>query len=147
MYAPLDVVSQNTLWVKLSIVISSWPLPCRLGSDFNTVRFSSERIGMHCRFSNFISRHSLIYLQLEGAQYIWSNNQDVLIMSQLDRLLLSASWIDHFGIDTQCALPNPYSNHLPILVVMMSWGSISVPFRNQVAAGAGIQGVDQKMVE
>lgn len=90
--------------------------------DFNIVRFPSERSGAHplnsqmLKFSSFISNHWLIDLQLSGAMFTWTNNQEIPSKSILDRFLLLSPWLDHLGVPLQWALPTPDSNHLPILL-------------------------------
>ena len=61
-------------------------MPWCIGGDFNVMRFPSERHGADSfssamlDFSNFISKHNLIDLPLEG----------VASRSRLDRFLLSS---------------------------------------------------------
>lgn len=69
-----------------------------------------------CNFSNFISCHCLVDPHLKGARFTWSNKQASPTMSRLDRFLFFPSWEDHFGVLTQRALPNPDSDHVPLLL-------------------------------
>lgn len=62
-----------------------------VGEHWNIIRFPSEKLRgskITCdmgRFSNWINSHSLVDLQLGGASYIWSDNQNQPAMSRLDK--------------------------------------------------------------
>lgn len=69
--------------------------PLVFGGDLSIVCFPRERTGTHtlsphmCSFSNFISLHCLIDLQLHGAQFTWTNKQEALVTSRINRFLIS----------------------------------------------------------
>lgn len=90
--------------------------------DFNILRFPKDKLG-GCRlnsnmrrFSDFIQAHHLIDPPLVGVSYTWSNHQERLSMSRLNKFLFSSQWEDHFLRVKQIALPKPMSDHLPILL-------------------------------
>ena len=69
-----------------------------VGGDFNVVWFPYEHLGsvffpqaMH-QFSDFISKHGLIDLPLEGGNFTWSNSREVVPRLRLDRFLVTANW-------------------------------------------------------
>lgn len=53
---------------------------------------------------------------LVGVEFTWTNKQDNLAMSRLDRFLVSPKWDDHFTQVDQVVSPNPVSDHLPMLL-------------------------------
>ena len=99
------------------------------------VRFPSEKLGGRSitsdivGFSKWINRHSLIDLHLGGSNFTWSNHQSSPAMYSLDRFLLFCDWFDLFPEACQFALPNPISDHCPILLdtICERWGP--PPFR------------------
>ena len=44
------------------------------------------------QFSDFISKHGLIDLPLEGGNFTWSNSCEVVSRSRLDRFLVTTKW-------------------------------------------------------
>ncbi|XP_077223465.1 uncharacterized protein LOC143857078 [Tasmannia lanceolata] len=109
------------------------------GGDFNTIRFPKEksrvtRISTSMRnFSNFILESQLIDLPLEGTKFTWTNNQDCLLMSSIDRVLNSSEWDETFPFIYQHALPSPTSDHNPILFETTEFSGGPRPFRFNVA--------------
>ena len=77
-YGPNLNRKRQFMWEELAGLISWWNLPWCLGSDFNVIRFPSERLGAgrftRCMydFSNFISLHGLMDIPLEGGLFSWS---------------------------------------------------------------------------
>ena len=55
-------------------------------SDLGADSFSSAMLD----FSDFISKHNLIDLLLEGGTFTWTNSRAVASRSRLDRFLLSS---------------------------------------------------------
>ena len=67
-----------------------------MGSDFNVVRFPSERLESNSftaamwEFSNFISKQGLIDLPLQRGSFTWSKSKEVALKVRLDKFLFSA---------------------------------------------------------
>ena len=82
------------------------------------------------RFSDWISSHSLVDLQMGGALITWSNHQSNHAMSRLDRFLVSTEWLETYPEVTHIALPKPVSDHCPILLDLECerWGPSSFCF-------------------
>ncbi|OVA20975.1 hypothetical protein BVC80_8831g20 [Macleaya cordata] len=55
-------------------------------------------------------------LLVNGAQYTWSNNQALPVMSLLDRFLINEEWEDKYDRVSQTILPKVASNHTPVFL-------------------------------
>ena len=116
-YGPTDGSLRDVLWAELDIVRSQWLLAWCLFGDFNIIRNPSERLGYSSfspamfKFSDFIAKHSLVDLPLEGGEFTWFRNSDRPSMSKIDRMLVSTNWEDHFLDVTQRILPRVASDH------------------------------------
>ena len=101
-YGPAEGSIRDVLWVELDTVRSRWLLAWCLFGDFNIIRYPSERLGCSSfglamfKFSDFIAKHSLVDLPLEGGEFTWFCNSDRPSMSKIDRVLVSTDWEDHF---------------------------------------------------
>ncbi|KAL4633515.1 hypothetical protein ACB092_04G128100 [Castanea dentata] len=110
-YGPNDNNLRGFMWDEL----------CCFG-DFNVVRFTSERRGGSRltptmeKFFEFIEDLNLIDLLLEGGSYTWSRGTDQPSMSRIDTALVSHDWEQHFSDVIQRILPQPISDHFPILL-------------------------------
>ena len=99
------------------------------------VRFPSERLGCtklssHMMdFSDFIEESHLMDLPLGGGQYTWSSGSDHPSMSRLDRFLVSTDWEDFYPDVSQKLMPQPLSDHYPILLEVGSMLRGKIPFR------------------
>ncbi|XP_077225819.1 uncharacterized protein LOC143859029 [Tasmannia lanceolata] len=79
--------------------------------------------------SSFILDNQLIDLPLEGARYTWTNKMDSLILSRVDRILISKEWDEAFPCILQRALPRTTSDHNPILLEISDYYGGPKPFR------------------
>lgn len=92
--------------------------------DFNMMRFPFEKKGARTltwsmeTFFEFINENELIDLPLLGGKFTWSNNQERVAMSRIDRFLLSKEWDEHFVGAISTALPKLISDHSPIKLGM-----------------------------
>lgn len=80
-------------------------------------------------FNNFIKEFDLVDLPLKGTSFTWSNNQDRRVCSRLDRFLFSIDWMDQAPLFSQEVLPNPTSDHSPIILKIEDFLSGPRPFR------------------
>lgn len=138
-YGPNSNSKRPDLWRELNSIRVSWNGACCVGSDWNIVRFPSEKLGSgHISaamslFSDWFNSHSLIDLQLGGASFTSSNHQTPPSMSRLDRFLVSTDWLDLYPEVIQLALSKPTSDHCPIVLDSRPerWGA--APFRFELA--------------
>ena len=93
-----------------------------MGSDFNVVRFPSERLGSNSftaamrEFSNFISKQGLLDIPLQAGPFSWSNSREVASKAKLDKFLFSADWEDKFSTVSQRRMSRLCSDHFPIVL-------------------------------
>nr|GFB83623.1 RNA-directed DNA polymerase, eukaryota [Tanacetum cinerariifolium] len=90
-YAPHDLKDKCLLWDYLTHVSNHWDGEVMMMSDFNEVRFKSDRFGSFFNergpdmFNSFISNASLEEVPLGGCAYTWCHNS-ASKMSKLDRV-------------------------------------------------------------
>ena len=134
-YGPNDNNLWGDLWDELVGIQQYWNVPWCFFVDFNIVHFSSERRGGSRltpameKFSDFIEDLNLIDLPLEGRSYTWSSGTEQPSMSRIDRALVSHDWEQHFPDVTQRILPQPVSDHFPILLEAGGMARGKSPFR------------------
>lgn len=93
-----------------------------MGGDFNAVKYPWEWLGatrmtrQMRQFNHFIQELEVVDLPLQGACFTWTNNQDARVSSRLDRFLLSLERIEQGVLLSYEALPNPGSDHIPIIL-------------------------------
>jgi len=127
-----------SLWDELAGLSSWWELPWCIGGDFNVTRFPAERSrdvrfnAAMTEFSDFIFEQGFMDLSLVGGSFTWSNNQEILSWSRLDRFLVSLDWEVKFLGTLQKRLPRLCSDHFPILLDCggVQWGSRPFKFEN-----------------
>ena len=59
----------------------------------------------------------LVDFPLQGGEFTWSGGPNNQSWARLDRFLVSSSWLDHFNGVFQSRLPQPISDHFPVLLV------------------------------
>jgi hypothetical protein len=99
-YAPCEAGAKQRLWDSLSarLQVLSGMRVCVCG-DFNAVRSIDERRSSsngqrasdHLAFNRFVDENFLVDLPLCGREFTWYRG-DGLVMSRLDRFLLSEEW-------------------------------------------------------
>ena len=121
-YGPILIKEREDFWAKLGAIRGLWRDPWCIGGDFNVVRFLAERGGclrmlvtMRC-FSEVIDELGIKDLTLSGGEYTWCGGLNNNSTSRLDRFLVSDDWEDQFSGLVQKILPNPTSDHAPILL-------------------------------
>ena len=121
-YGPHNDIERLELWNELTMVRNRWASPwCAIG-DFNVIRVPSERWGQSgfsptmVAFLDWIDNLQLVDLPLVGGQYTWCNGSSPPSMSRLDRALISLDWEEHFSDVLLKLLPQPISDHHPIMV-------------------------------
>ena len=83
-------------------------------------------------FSDFIEDMNLVNLPLHEGRYTWCNGLSNPSMSQIDRVLVSSEWEEHYLNVIQKLLPKPISDHTPILLEVggMTGGKRAFKFEN-----------------
>ena len=95
--------------------------PVIIGGDFNLVRGPMDKsngivdFNWCDKFNNWIDNCGLLELHLLGRKYTWTNNQEILIMSLIDRVFCSTEAEIIFPLASCKALPRNPSDHTPIL--------------------------------
>ncbi|KAL7222868.1 hypothetical protein ACSBR1_024540 [Camellia fascicularis] len=136
-YAPNDPTLKKQLWGELINLKSSFDLPWCLGGDFNEVLRTGERKSYTTisssidHFKDLLVRLELRDIPMLGRSFIWSNNQEAVRWSRIDRFLLNPEWLDKFNIK-QWGLERTLSDHCPILLIEDDgdWGPKPFKFLN-----------------
>ncbi|XP_045791618.1 exodeoxyribonuclease-like [Trifolium pratense] len=123
-YAPCDDGAKQRLWDSLSarILLTGRERVCICG-DFNAVRQPEERRSARGSqrsmdidpFNHFIDENNLIDLPLIGRNFTWFKG-DGLVMSRLDRFLLSEEWCLTWPNCKQVATLRGLSDHCPLVL-------------------------------
>ena len=101
-YGPSDDSARKDMWVELDSMRLQWISAWCLIGDFNIIIYPVEKLGCNSfssamfKFSDFIEKHNLVDLPLEGGDYTWFRDSNNPSMSRIDRALISADWEDHF---------------------------------------------------
>jgi hypothetical protein len=96
--------------------------PILIGGDLNIIRYSNERNKprgaqrFSGTFNTLIDFHELRELVMTGGKFTWSNNQDVPLLEQLDRILVTKEWEDMFPNVIVKKLPREISDHNPLIL-------------------------------
>jgi hypothetical protein len=73
-----------------------------VGEDFNLIRGRSDKNnqnidwGLVDLFNEFVADQQLQVLKGSGSKFIWTNKQVNPVMVNLDRVLISPEWGQHF---------------------------------------------------
>lgn len=99
-YCPASSSNKKEFWLKLRGLKERWPGPWVVGGNFNFIRFVNEKsLGSGIthsmrNFEEFVSFGNLRDSSLCNAKYTWTNSQERLVMSRLDRFLMGGTWED-----------------------------------------------------
>jgi endonuclease/exonuclease/phosphatase family metal-dependent hydrolase len=110
--------SKNSL--MNSCMCLSCDKPCLIG-DFNLVRSQKDKSNENVnwkwcdRFNEWVDKHSLIEICLQGRAFTWTKNQENAVMANLDRVFCSTDFDSRFPLGSARALPRAISDHIPIL--------------------------------
>ena len=80
---------------ELHDVMENASLPICVGGDFNFVRDSSDKsngnINQHLAllFNGWINKWGLLEIEISNRNFTWSNNQDVPVLTTIDRIFCS----------------------------------------------------------
>ncbi|PWA38384.1 cytochrome P450 [Artemisia annua] len=133
-YAPQDVTSKRSLWIRLNNLVLSFQAASIVLGDFNEVRFESERLGStFCKyggkmFNDFIINTDLVDLPMGGRKFTRMNKHGTKL-SKLDRILVSNHFIAKWPNAQLLALPRDLSDHCPIILKTHSVDYGPIPFK------------------
>nr|KYP51634.1 hypothetical protein KK1_026518 [Cajanus cajan] len=138
-YAPCESSQKRQLWGNLKEKRERSKIKwCCLMGDFNSVRKTTERVGVNGGntgtieirdFNNFISDLDIVEAPLIGRSFTWYK-PNKRAKSRIDRILVSRDWFDQWPRSIQLVLNRNISDHCPILlknVEEVDWGP--KPFR------------------
>lgn len=121
-YGPSKQEEKQCFWAELRAIESLWSAPWLIFGDFNEIRKLGERKGSSASrrerrdFNAFIDDHNLVEFAKEGPKFSFSNNQEVLVQSKLDRFLASSDWLELFSGHAKRSLGFYHSDHRAILL-------------------------------
>lgn len=134
-YGPTTTFNRHEFWDKLHGVRARWQGLWVVGGHFNVIRFVHEknsggRITKSMRdFDGLVRSARLRDSPLSNAKFTWMNNQSRLVLSTLDRFLVSRDWEDAYPFFFQKVLPKVTSNHWPVMLHTNAQSFGSKPFR------------------
>lgn len=103
--------------------------------DFNVIHFAREKnpLGRITRsmedFANFLSEVNLCDCPLSNASFTWTNGKTPLILSRLDRFLVSGDWEDMYPHYFQEVRTKITSDHWPVVLQTNAYSYGPKPFR------------------
>jgi endonuclease/exonuclease/phosphatase family metal-dependent hydrolase len=92
-----------------------------LCGDFNLTLSADDRSNSRgqsqvaAQFEDTIQQLNTIDLDLHGRNFTWSNERDIPTFVRFDRFLITPACTTKFPNSFQLALPNPTSDHYPLL--------------------------------
>ncbi|KAJ8505060.1 hypothetical protein OPV22_005946 [Ensete ventricosum] len=105
-YASNSMSDRNALWRDLVSIANSYPtVPWVVLGDFNTVRYTNEKVGgrvlSECQLQHFndcIDTAALTDMKSVGDWFSWNNQSTAerKIMARLDRCLINQEWLAVF---------------------------------------------------
>nr|CAN80562.1 hypothetical protein VITISV_040289 [Vitis vinifera] len=113
---------RECLWEEIGAIRGIWEEPWCLGGDFNIILSQRERsrqgriTSAMRRFAQIIDDLGLVDLPLQEGLFTWSGGLNNQSWARLDRFLMTLSWLDQFSNVIQGRLPQPTSDHFPILL-------------------------------
>lgn len=136
-YSPCDLQGKHGLWSSLLNLLEQDPNRCWcFAGDFNAVCRKEERNGSGVsnsrserrKFRDFIESNGLVDLPLLGRKFTWYK-PGALVMSRIDRFLLSDTWIQKFSNLVQWGAKRTVSDQCPLILKggELDWGP--KPFR------------------
>lgn len=120
-YGPVDHDLSQDFLAELKDICNWFDLPVVLGGDYNLIRESKDKnngnIDMKLidLFNHFIGDCNLKEIKKNNAKFTWTNKQEVPIMVNLDRVLITVSWESKFPLSHAWCLTRVGSDHNPVI--------------------------------
>jgi hypothetical protein len=92
------------------------------GCDFNLIRGRGDKNNSNIDwrlvqlFNDFIANNQLQELKRVGSRFTWSNKQRNHVLVNLDRVLMTPDWGQHFPLCKVASLMRIESDHAPIIM-------------------------------
>ncbi|KAG2610412.1 hypothetical protein PVAP13_4KG200001 [Panicum virgatum] len=121
-YGPAQHASSPCFLSELSLLGENSVLPYIIGGDFNLVRSQEDQSSgvankkLMDAFNNYIEQCDLREIRRGGAKYTWTGSQQNPTRSNIDRILMTTSWKQHFPLCNLTTLTIVGSNHCPLLL-------------------------------
>ena len=106
---------------ELHSLFIDWDGPAIIGGDFNLVRSQEDKNNRAVdfkwvdKFNAWIEIWGLMEINVAGRHYTWSNNQENLVMSRIDRVFCTTSFEALFPLAKVEALARLGSDHTPLI--------------------------------
>jgi exonuclease III len=120
-YGAVDEENKQEFLDELHDCVVEYNEPLLIGGDFNLVRSQKDKsnevvdIKWCDKYNEWFNRNSLIEIGLTERDFTWSNNQERVIISHIDRIFCSTEFEAQYPLATARALPRNPSDHAPIL--------------------------------
>ena len=91
---------------ELHELFVNWDGPAIIGGDFNLVRSQTDKSNGAVdfkwvdKFNAWVEIWALMEINLTGRTFTWSNNQDNLVMSRIDRIFCTTSFDSPFSFSS-----------------------------------------------
>ncbi|XP_022040374.1 uncharacterized protein LOC110942919 [Helianthus annuus] len=133
-YAPQNSAAKLQLWNEISSFIDPDVGKWVLAGDFNVVRSSDER--KHSKFkpvcaenfNNFIFNNGLLEYPMQGRKFTCVRDNGKKL-SKLERFLVCPEFFNKWPSACVRVLPNKYSDHCPIILILVDLNFGPRPFR------------------
>ncbi|KAL4181813.1 hypothetical protein AMTRI_Chr12g272900 [Amborella trichopoda] len=137
-YSPVILSLKEAFLNDLGDVWLAYDVLICFGGDFNFIRWPDEallNIAIRCDcLIPLLSDIGSMICPSQGLNFIWSiNNANCLVMSKLDRFLMTENWVKAFPLATVKALLGLSSDDIPLLLntILSNYGR--KPFRLELA--------------
>jgi exonuclease III len=140
-YSKCNLRDKRRLWQEVLMTRRGFGeiVWCIVG-DFNSITNSIERRGSSGgngvgremeEFGDFLRQLELVDMSLLGRQFTWFHPNGN-VMSRLDRVLLSAEWLNLWGVPNVWVAARDVSDHCPLIIKYSNedWGPKPFRFNN-----------------
>ncbi|XP_071740990.1 uncharacterized protein [Rutidosis leptorrhynchoides] len=135
-YAPKTEVLKNIVWNQLADMLNDWNGPACILGDFNSTRFSKERLRENqdeanmVNFNNFLLNCNLLDQNIVNESFTWEGPLGK--KSRIDRVLLNVESASFWAEASLFAADSDLSDHKPLVWAknLVFWGPKPFKFIN-----------------